>query len=82
MGKKLVSGNSWIVASADGKLTGVSRKGEKITGAWIWHKRFFCRNIYLGQTRLPEDCNTVSIDGNTATFTRDKGKGKATIFSF
>ncbi|KIC28634.1 hypothetical protein [Leisingera sp. ANG-M6] len=81
-GKKLVSGNSWIVVSADGKLTGVSSKGEKITGAWVWNKRFVCRNVYVGSKQLPQDCQTVTTDGNTVTFTRDKGKGRAITYSF
>ncbi|MBY6139860.1 hypothetical protein KUV26_10475 [Leisingera daeponensis] len=81
-GKKLVSGNSWIVVGADGKLTGVSSKGEKIVGAWVWNKRFVCRNVYIGNTQLPQDCQTVSLDGNTVTFTRNKGKGKSVTYSF
>ena len=49
-GKKLVSGAHWLVINADGKMNGISAKGEKVVGAWVWHRRFFCRNVYVGQT--------------------------------
>ncbi|UWQ54577.1 hypothetical protein [Leisingera caerulea] len=81
-GKKLVAGDHWVIASADGKLTGVSPRGEKIVGAWVWNRRFFCRNVYIGQKQLPENCLSVSVDGNRVTFTRDKGKGRSITYSF
>ncbi|NVK14155.1 MAG: hypothetical protein HWE35_08220 [Rhodobacteraceae bacterium] len=82
VGKKLEGGDHWILISADGKLRGVSPKGEKIIGAWVWNKRFFCRNVFIGKTQLPENCGTVETEGNTVTFTRDKGKGRSVSYSF
>ncbi len=81
-GKTLTAGNSWLILSADGKIKGVTGKGDKITGLWVWNKRFMCRNVYVGQKQLPQDCQTVSIDGDTVTFTRERGKGPANTFSF
>ena len=77
VGKKLVSGDTWLVVSADGKITGESGKHGKIKGAWVWNKKYFCRNVFVGSNQLPESCQKVSIDGNQVTFTRDKGKGEA-----
>lgn len=81
-GKTLTAGDSWIVLSADGKIKGVTSKGDKVVGAWIWNKRFLCRNIYLGQQQLPQDCQTVEVEGNNVTFTRDRGKGTSSTFNF
>jgi len=74
-GKKLVSGGTWLVVSADGKIEGNSSKHGKIVGAWVWNKRYFCRNVFIGQNQLPEDCQKVTIEGDQITFTREKGKG-------
>lgn len=81
VGKKLVSGDTWILIAADGSMTGVSNTKEKITGAWIWNKRYFCRNVAVGSKTFPQDCLEVSIDGNTVTFVRNKGKGKAVPYT-
>ncbi|WP_170385745.1 hypothetical protein [Ruegeria atlantica] len=77
VGKKLVSGGSWLVVEADGTIQGETAKKGKIKGAWVWNKRYFCRNVFVGTNQLPEDCQKVTIDGNQVTFTRDKGKGEA-----
>lgn len=81
VGKKLVSGDTWILIAADGSMTGISRTKEKITGAWIWNKRYFCRNVVVGAKAFPQDCLEVSIEGDTVTFIRDKGKGKAVPYT-
>ena len=80
-GKKLISGETWFVISADGKISGVGRNNAKVVGAWAWNKRYWCRNVVVGDKQLPEDCQKVSIDGNQVTFTRDKGKGESGTFT-
>ncbi len=74
-GKKLVSGSTWLIVSADGKIQGDAGKNGKIVGAWVWNKKYFCRNVIIGKNQLPEDCQKVTIDGDQITFTREKGKG-------
>lgn len=81
-GKTLTAGDTWLVLSADGKISGQSSKGEKIVGAWTWSKRFYCRNVYIGQKQLPQNCQSVEVDGNSVTFTHDRGKGRSSTFSF
>ncbi len=80
-GKKLVSGDTWLVISPDGKISGVGRNNAKLTGAWAWSKKFWCRNVVVGDKAFPEDCLKVSIDGNQVTFARNKGKGDAIIYT-
>ena len=81
VGKKLVSGNTWVMVSADGKISGVGKDNAKVVGAWVWNKRYWCRNVVVGDKALPEDCQKVSIDGNQVTFTRNKGKGESGTFT-
>ncbi|MCG7520205.1 hypothetical protein [Ruegeria sp. Ofav3-42] len=81
VGKKLVSGDTWLVITPDGKIDGVGRNNAKLTGAWVWNKRFFCRNVVVGQRAFPQDCLTVSIDGDQVQFTRNKGKGDAVVYT-
>ncbi len=74
-GKTLTGNGATLVIGADGKLSGKLKDGRKVAGAWVWNKRFWCRNLVVGGEKLPQDCQTVSLDGNQVTFTREKGKG-------
>lgn len=74
-GKTLTGNGATLVISADGKLSGKLDDGRNVAGAWVWNKRFWCRNLVVGSDTLPQDCQTVSLDGNQVTFTRNKGKG-------
>lgn len=80
-GKKLVSGNTWLIVTPGGKIEGVGRNNAKITGAWVWSQKFFCRNVVVGNKKFPEDCLTVSVDGNQVTFVRNKGKGDPVVYT-
>ncbi|EEX08663.1 conserved hypothetical protein [Ruegeria lacuscaerulensis ITI-1157] len=80
-GKKLVSGNTWLVITADGKIDGVGRNNAKIKGAWVWNRRFWCRNVVVGQNKFPEDCLMVKMDGNEVEFVRNKGKGDSIVYT-
>lgn len=79
--KKLVSGDTWLIISSDGKLEGTGRNNAKVTGAWAWSKRYWCRNVVVGQKKLPEDCLKVKIEGNQVEFVRNKGKGDAIVYT-
>lgn len=74
-GKTLAGNGATLVISADGKLSGKLNDGRKVAGAWVWNKRFWCRNLVVGSDTLPQDCQKVTIEGNQITFTRNKGKG-------
>ncbi|WP_170377783.1 hypothetical protein [Ruegeria atlantica] len=77
IGKKLVRNRYWFIVAADGTIYGDTAQKGKIKGAWVWNKRYYCRNLYIGTTQLPVDCQKVTIDGDQVVFTRKKGKGKA-----
>lgn len=80
-GKKLESGGTWLIVTPDGKIEGVGRNNVKIKGAWVWNKKFWCRNVVAGQKKFPEDCLEVSIDGNQVKFVRSKRKGDAIVYT-
>lgn len=80
-GKKLVSGDTWLVITPDGKIDGVGRNNAKITGAWVWNKRFWCRNVVAGGKKFPEDCLKVKMNGNRVEFVRNKGKGDGIVYT-
>ncbi|MCX8952139.1 hypothetical protein OU790_01710 [Ruegeria sp. NA] len=80
-GKKLVSGDTWLIITPDGKIEGVGRNNAKITGAWVWNKQFWCRNVVAGGKKFPEDCQKVKMEGNQVEFVRNKGKGDAIVYT-
>lgn len=74
--KRLVAGNTWVIISSDGKISGETN-GTKFVGAWAWNKRFWCRTLVVGGESVPQDCQKVTLDGNQVTFTRNKGNGES-----
>ncbi|MCL6284116.1 hypothetical protein M3P21_11300 [Ruegeria sp. 2012CJ41-6] len=77
VGKTLTYGDGTHIKIGAGSLNGKTGKGQKIKGAWNWQGKYFCRNVQIGDNMLPTDCQKVTLDGNAITFTREKGKGKA-----
>lgn len=74
--RKLTDANgNWTIIKSDGSQTG-SFGGKTYKGAWTWNGKFWCRNGVIGKKELGTDCQLVEVDGNTARFTRSKGKGK------
>ncbi|MCA0905858.1 hypothetical protein LCM27_05555 [Ruegeria marisrubri] len=82
VGKKLTDeqGNVFV-ANADGTISAKLKSGKKFSGTWVWNKKFWCRNGVLDGKALGTDCQLWEIDGATARMTREKGKGKTTIYS-
>lgn len=78
--RKLVSDVGWSVAHTNGKLSGKFTHG-KLSGSWLWHGRYFCRNGVIAGKALGTDCQKVEIDGSTLRMTRDKGKGKVVVWA-
>ncbi|WP_170415092.1 hypothetical protein [Ruegeria atlantica] len=81
VGKKLTDeqGNVFI-ANADGTVSAKLTSGKKFSGSWVWNKKFWCRNGVLDGKALGTDCQVWEIDGNSARMTREKGKGKTTVY--
>lgn len=82
VGKKLVDeqGNVFV-ANADGTISAKLKSGKTFSGTWVWNKKFWCRNGVLDGKALGTDCQLWEIDGASARMTREKGKGKTTIYS-
>ncbi len=78
VGKRLVSGDAWVLITADGKFSGVSRQNEKVRGAWIWHDKYWCRNVLVGTQKWQQDCQVIKVEGSKLTIIREKGKGLKT----
>ena len=76
VGKTLNYPDGTFIKVTNGKLSGKAGNGQKITGAWNWQGRFFCRNVVVGKNPVNEDCQRVENDGDTVTFIRNKGRGK------
>jgi hypothetical protein len=74
-GRKHVNGSAWVIVSADGTVEGVGPKGGPISGDWSWEGDFYCRTIVFDGEPMLKDYQAVSLDGNTVTYTRDKGTG-------
>ena len=74
-GRKLVQDDSWVVLSPAGTVEGEGPTGGKITGGWVWDDIYYCRNLTIDGTALEPDCQTVHLDGDTVTFTHEKGEG-------
>lgn len=82
VGKKLVDEQGNIfVANADGTISAKLVDGKKFSGNWVWNKKFWCRNGVLDGKALGTDCQVFEIDGNSVRLTREKGKGRTTIYS-
>lgn len=63
---------------SDGRISG--RIDHKcLTGTWYWIDRYFCRTARLDGEDLGLDCEVIEIRGGRMRYTRDKGRGGATI---
>ncbi|WP_420862104.1 dihydrodipicolinate reductase [Algirhabdus cladophorae] len=66
--------------SPDGRISG---KGAKwaVSGEWSWQNGYFCRSLDWGGKDLGYNCQRVTVDGGSISFTSDKGKGRSAEFS-
>ncbi len=75
VGKKLVQGETWVIIHKDGTVEGKGPNGGSISGTWEWKNRYYCREIVIVGEVTPHDCQVVSIEDNTVTFTHKDGAG-------
>ncbi|MGH1577504.1 hypothetical protein [Planktotalea sp.] len=81
VGKNLSFPGGTAVIHANGKTDGKLDKKGKYHGVWAWQKRFYCRNLVIGGKETGTNCQKIEIDGNTARFTRDQGKGRVSVIT-
>ncbi len=75
VGKKLVQENTWVRILKDGVVEGQGPKAGDISGSWEWKGKYYCRDLVIDDVPLPHDCQAVSIEGDTVTFTHKDGSG-------
>ena len=81
VGKKVTWDGGTAIIHANGKTDGKLDKQGNYYGNWAFSKGFYCRNLVIKKKETGTNCQKVEIDGNKMRLTRDKGKGRATIFS-
>ena len=80
VGKTLEFMGNTMVINGDGTISG-PWDGRGITGSWEWRDGAWCRIVAIGSEERPEDCQLWSVDGNKATFTRDRGNGVSATYT-
>ena len=78
--KKIYGDDGWAQAHSNGKLTG-NYGGKNMSGAWLWSGQLWCRNARLEDgPETGSDCQTWEVNGNQLRLTREKGKGRVSIY--
>jgi len=73
-------GSNSFVINANGTVSG-PWDGSGITGTWYWDGQYWCREIAIGGTARPLDCQSWVVNGNRATVTRDRGAGSSFVYT-
>ena len=79
--RKSTNQNGWVTVKSNGSMTGNIKGQGKLQGRWAWGNGFFCRNAKVGKTDLGQNCQVVHVSGNQIRFTRDQGKGQASVWT-
>ncbi|NNG06026.1 MAG: hypothetical protein HKM95_18240 [Inquilinus sp.] len=82
--RPLEGGEGWnrLVIQSDGTMTGLRADGATLSGSWTFENGYFCREAIVDGASLGTDCQTVSIDGDSAVFHRDGGRGERISYTF
>lgn len=72
VGKRLTLDDNYVVAAADGALTG-NFGGNELVGTWEWLDGYFCRTLTTHSQGT--DCQLWTVSGDTHFVTRDRGNG-------
>jgi hypothetical protein len=80
-GKTILGSGGQVTINADGTSTGKFEPGA-YSAKWEWKGKYMCRSGKLGDREIPYDCQKVEYDGEKMRFTRNKGKGKASEWTF
>lgn len=67
-----------FIIHEDGRING--RVGnQKLSGKWYWTEEYFCRTAELDGKSLDLDCEVVECCGSKMRYTRERGRGEASI---
>lgn len=77
-GKKIADPklNTWMIAQPDGIISG-KFKGINIKGKWNWNGKYWCRSARIGLFSLSQECQQITLAGNTLILKRKKGTGSS-----
>ena len=78
-GKRLTRPLVNLQVTPDGAISGTGAAWD-VTGNWTWQDGFFCRDLEWGGDPLGYNCQLVTAQGNTITFTSDRGAGRSAGF--
>ncbi|MEM7439929.1 MAG: hypothetical protein AAF393_10040 [Pseudomonadota bacterium] len=56
--------------------------GKRGKGTWVWVDQLWCRQGTLGGKPLKTDCQMLHADKTHFSITRDRGRGKTTLYKF
>jgi hypothetical protein len=76
--RELCGDGATFVIHSDGSLTGTA-EGARLSGEWCWRDGFFCRRATLAGEDLGWDCEIIERSGKRMRYTRDMGRGTASI---
>ncbi|MCK8484074.1 hypothetical protein MUY21_08500 [Aliiroseovarius sp. S2029] len=76
--KVLVGDGMEFTIHSDGRMSG-RINGEVLTGNWYWSGKFFCRTAMWRGEDLGLDCETIEARRSQMRYTRDKGRGEASV---
>lgn len=74
-GRKLTNMGVTLNVTGDGMIRGRAL-GRQVTGEWNWSDGFFCRSLFWGNTRFPDNCQWVGRQGDVIRFQSDRGTGE------
>ncbi|TCP39740.1 dihydrodipicolinate reductase [Rhodovulum marinum] len=75
-GKKLKRLGINLAVTPGGEIRGQAF-GKRVSGAWRWDGRYFCRDLYFGNEDLGPNCQLVQVKGSTVRFIADRGAGRS-----
>ncbi|MFD1508444.1 hypothetical protein [Lacimonas salitolerans] len=82
IGKKMYdSSGNWFRWNADGSMSAQMTSGAPFAGAWKWSNGFVCRNARIGDNELGTDCQKIEFDGKNMRYTRNRGRGEASVMA-
>jgi hypothetical protein len=79
--KKLLGRGGYFTVFADGTSTGKFEPGI-YSVTWEWKGKYMCREGKMGDRDLARNCLKVETNGEMMRFTRDKGKGRVSEWTF
>lgn len=64
-----------LKVSRDGQIRG-NALGRRVSGEWSWTNGYFCRSLFWGAKRFPDNCQWVGQRGDVIRFQSDRGRGE------